>query len=337
MKKLTILMSILLCLSLLSGCGDSNYAKEAPTEQPSKADEVSTEPEVDDAWKEIMTDYLRNVSVPSENDGYLLIYLDNDDIPELVEIGNCAASGCRIINIYDGIANLTQLRRLDFNYIERSGLLRNTDGNMGYYTDDVYRLQDGVMERISEGTIEVPESFDSEGNVSYEYHFTLNGESVADEAAYTEAMAKVYDDKIAKTYSLWPAVPYSADEIIDRLGGKAPADEALNAYREVLAGERSFNLDNETMTFSEFVNPDKGAFLSPAGFGFADMDENGAVKELILKFEDFSSTPSAEKYLVLTWCNDSIEAHMENPENLSGIALNDFLNENIQNLIQFYS
>lgn len=337
MKKLTLLISTLLCLSLLSGCGNFNYVKETPAEQPPKADEVSAEPELDEAWKEIMTDYLRNVSVPSENDGYLLIYLDNDDIPELVEIGSCEASGCRIINISDGIANLTQLRRLNFNYIERSGLLRNTDGNMGYYTDDVYRLQDGVMERISEGTIEVPASVDSEGNASYEYHFTLNGESVADEAAYTEAMAKIYDDTLAKDYNNWPAVPYSADEIIERLSSSAPEDEALNAYREVLAGERSFNLDNKTMTFSEYVNPDNGIFLNPAGFGFADTDENGAAKELILKFEDFSSATSAENYLVLHWEKDSIEAYMGNPENLSGIVMNDFLNENIQNLTQFYS
>lgn len=334
MKKIAAILSAILSVSLLSACGGYTYV-DAEEETPS-VEEVSETPTPDEPWRKVMADYLQNVSVHDENDGYQLIYLDDDDIPELVEIGNCAAAGCRIVSFPDGAPHLTQLRRLNFTYIERSGLLRNTDGNMGYYSDDVYKLQDGVMELISEGTIEETSSIDSEGNAAYEYLFTLNGESVASEEEYRAATAEIYDDSSAKTCLLWPAVPYSAQELVDRITGNAPQNEALNAYRELMAGDRSFNLDGETVSLNELINSGDGSFLSPMGFAFTDIDEDGA-NELIIKLKDYASEAYSESCLVLHWEKDGMTATMENPESFSNIVLVDFLNENIRNLNRFYA
>ena len=51
-----------------------------------------------DDWKTAYVDYLEHVSDTEGQQGYTLIYLDNDDIPELVEVGKSEASGVRIVN-----------------------------------------------------------------------------------------------------------------------------------------------------------------------------------------------------------------------------------------------
>ena len=72
--------------------------------------------------------------------GYTLIYLDNDDIPELVEVGKSEASGVRIVNYSNGSVHVNGLSRLYFTYIEGKNLLCNSDGLMDSYYDYIYLI-----------------------------------------------------------------------------------------------------------------------------------------------------------------------------------------------------
>ena len=65
-----------------------------------------------DDWKTAYVDYLEHVSDTEGQQGYTLIYLDNDDIPELVEVGKSEASGVRIVNYSNGSVHVNGLNRL---------------------------------------------------------------------------------------------------------------------------------------------------------------------------------------------------------------------------------
>lgn len=124
-----------------------------------------------------------------------LIYLDNDDIPEVVICGMYEAAGNSILT-YDGEqVHEMMLGRLNFTYMERKNLLCNSEGHMGYYYDVVYSIVDGVLTQVAFGTYEFAYddqgsfAMDENGNEIMEY--TWNGEVVT-EAQYAEELEKVY-------------------------------------------------------------------------------------------------------------------------------------------------
>ncbi len=133
---------------------------------------------------------------------YALIYVDEDDIPELVCDSGTEAGGCQILTFIDGQVNVFQTARLHFTYIEKSGLLCNSDGHMGGYYDCVYRLHDGRWESILEGSFY---EFDESKEVEYDeetgryrtLHYEIDGEEV-DEKTYLLKLNEVYDENKAK-------------------------------------------------------------------------------------------------------------------------------------------
>lgn len=124
-----------------------------------------------------------------------LIYLDNDNIPEVVIYGVYEAAG-NIILTYDGSqVNDMYLGRLYFDYMERMNRLCNSDGHMGYYYDIVYSIQDGKLTQIGEGIYqEVYDDqydiiLDEEGYPVLEYSW--NGQKVTYDE-YCQALNEVY-------------------------------------------------------------------------------------------------------------------------------------------------
>lgn len=124
-----------------------------------------------------------------------LIYLDNDNIPEVVIYGVYEAAG-NIILTYDGSqVNDMYLGRLYFDYMERMNRLCNSDGHMGYYYDIVYSIQDGKLTQIGEGIYrEVYDDqydiiLDEEGYPVLEYLW--NGQNVTYDE-YCQALNEVY-------------------------------------------------------------------------------------------------------------------------------------------------
>lgn len=133
-------------------------------------------------WLSAYMDYVENGNFDSDAYcGYSFIYLDNDEIPELVIHGSYVAAGNIICSYYNGL--ISELQTASFSYLEKQGLLCNSDGNMGYYYDIVYSLENGEFTKIAEG------NYGDDGDY-------WNGEQVtADE--YHNALAQVYNEENA--------------------------------------------------------------------------------------------------------------------------------------------
>lgn len=146
----------------------------------------------DTDWLSAYMDYVENGNFDSDDySGYSFIYLDNDEIPELVIHGNYEAAGNIICSYYNGLISELYTARLMFSFLEKQGLLCSSDGNMGYYYDIVYSLENGEFTKIGDGSWN--ETVVDE-NISFEYFW--NGEQLtADE--YHNALAQIYNEENA--------------------------------------------------------------------------------------------------------------------------------------------
>lgn len=168
------------------------------------------------AWKDAYIEILRNAD-PYQWSGFTLIYLDDDDVPELIMAGIDEATG-NVLMAYteDGVKE-NQLRRLYFSYIERGSQLCNSEGLMDYYYDLVFRFQDGQLILTDEGYFGAEDNsnvqFDENGERIYQYEW--NGKRVTKEE-YAKELQAVYDESKAKDCYDWREL-YSAEELIQEL------------------------------------------------------------------------------------------------------------------------
>ena len=174
--------------------------------ESSVADDVS--------FQHAYVEYLQNAEEEDPFEGYALIYLDDDDIPEVVEVGSFEAMGCKILNYSNGEVRETQLNRLYFSYIERGNLLCNSEGNMDNYYDLVYSIIDGEMTLIAYGYYGAEDNsnvqFDEAGEPIYVYEW--NGVKMEKEE-YEKELNAVYDTKKAVDGYAWEEL-YSKEEVI---------------------------------------------------------------------------------------------------------------------------
>lgn len=172
-----------------------------------------------DGWQEAYIDCISQKSVDDPAEGYHLIYLNDDEIPELVVIGNCEAAGCRIVSFCDGKIYQNQLNRLYFSYIEGENLLCNSEGNMDCYYDLVYSLGKQGLEPVAEGYYGAEDNsnvqFDASGEPIYYYEW--NGTRMTKEE-YAKALNSVYDMSKAKDGYEYGKT-YSAEQMIQILEG----------------------------------------------------------------------------------------------------------------------
>jgi len=154
-------------------------------------------------WKQAYIDYLQ-AQDGEEWVGYQLIYLNDDDIPELVKIGNSEAVGCMIAAYAGGSVVDNQLNRLYFSYIEKGNLLCNSEGNMDSYYDLVYTMTDGQLSPVASGYYGAKDNskleFDENGDVVYQYEW--NGTLMSREE-YSQALNAVYDTSKARDGYAW--------------------------------------------------------------------------------------------------------------------------------------
>lgn len=203
--------------------GVLEFLKEQGAENGAdKNNKIAQEP-----WRQAYIDYLKNDCDTGANDGYNLIYIDNDDIPELVEYGVDCATGSRITGYSDGKVYVNQLRRLGFSYIEKQNLLCNSEGNMDCYYDLVCRMKHGQLEIVAEGDYGAKDNsnvqFDENNEPVYEYYWEKK-----------EVSKETYQEKLNEVYDTSKAVPgydwdnrYKLEEILAYLAGNEEADKPV--------------------------------------------------------------------------------------------------------------
>lgn len=160
---------------------DAEPMKEEPTREPYIAEE----------WAEAYAAYL-DLEKYASSYTYSLIYVNEDDIPELVLDTGYAAGGCLILTYYEGEVDALQTKRRNFDYIESGNLLCNSDGNMGLYHDYVYTIIKGKWNCIARG--ENRDGIDEDGNMFFSY--TWEGKEVEEEE-YEKNLKEVFDKEQA--------------------------------------------------------------------------------------------------------------------------------------------
>lgn len=173
--------------------------------------------ETDSPWKQAYIDVITKDDKTTPWEGYALIYVDDDEIPELVKIGSFEAMGCMIVNYSDGNAHETQLDRLGFTYIPKENLLCNSDGLMDCNYDLVYSIIDGRMTQIAAGYYDAVDNsnvqFDEKGEVMYQYKW--NG-AIVNQEEYQKQLKAVYDrEKALDGY--YSGEYFSAEEMIEQI------------------------------------------------------------------------------------------------------------------------
>ena len=237
MKKFFLILSTVLLCFLISSC-----ACQAPTQQNDETTQDTTEknghtntapsandtPKEDGAtdtldWKTAYLDFIesreRKYGKESEygfNFRYALVYIDNDDIPELYAMGAYEADGDLICAYRDGRVIEHYLRRnAGGQYVERSGIVINQNGHMGRYYDNVYKLdQTGFSQILNASYTKRYEPLENDGVETITEYFIDDKAVTKDE--YDAAINDVVDlSQAVKFYD--SSVPY--DEIKQQIAG----------------------------------------------------------------------------------------------------------------------
>lgn len=108
------------------------------------------------SWQEAYIDFLKktySTTYVSEygGDKYSLIYVDNNDVPELYIDTGCMAGGEIIVSFYDGKVRAMNRDRSGIEYMEYGGLLYSSLGNAGFYPCNIYMLEKGEFSEIGTG------------------------------------------------------------------------------------------------------------------------------------------------------------------------------------------
>ena len=136
---------------------DDKETGDAPTGDSDASKKASVDSEV---WAKAYIDYLNTVDLYPMGASYELIYLDNDDIPEIVVSSGTEADGSQILSYVDEKVTAAWVEST-MEYIEKSGRIHTAGGRMGTYYDKVCDFIDGNLSIIAEGSVT---EFDDEVN-----------------------------------------------------------------------------------------------------------------------------------------------------------------------------
>ncbi|MCR4609634.1 MAG: YgdI/YgdR family lipoprotein [Eubacterium sp.] len=111
-----------------------------------------------DCWAELYLEYVRGKNYPQQDFSYKLVYLDDDEIPELYI--NTVFMGSWELVYYDpdnksGTAedglSVFSASFSSFSYLEREGIFRVDQAQSGAFSDTIYTFKDGIMTKIGYG------------------------------------------------------------------------------------------------------------------------------------------------------------------------------------------
>lgn len=230
MKKILYMILSALLLFILTACSsDDKEAIITDSEDKEKAimsmrvsndeEAIITDSEVNEApakeqeepilceWKEKYIQYIETLEYADHYDFYL-IYLDDNDVPELFLSADTASGGEIVATYYNGAVETCQLSRSGTRYIERSGLLYTDTGLMGYYPVYITEMKNGAFTQLAEG---ISKEVTGNGEL-LGYSYEWEGAEVTEEE-FQEHVAEFFDvDK-----GIRPENEYSKEEMLSLL------------------------------------------------------------------------------------------------------------------------
>lgn len=316
MKKHTEILLIFIMVLSLTACTDPNNIytntgnKDAnsnsqanivsttnvtePTPTPNEPDTIDlsnpdntpdTITETVDSWKQIYADFLENdmdeITGYADDNWYEdwtfgFIYLNDDDIPELVLSTGYEAGGNIILTIVNGKVDYIRTARLGFYYDEYDNILINHDGHMGMYYDIVFSINEDGFELIKDGEFYELIDEELESPIGFEYY--LDGEEVS-----VDEYLAVINSYIPQSEKKHWSSGSTYKSIMDYLTGKnyATYKEAYKSVAEDMLGEEKVHfalvdsdptpyliLDNDDWTYVYYYQ-DGVAFRGESFYGFS--------------------------------------------------------------------
>lgn len=151
------------------------------------------------SWKEAYTDQIKNID-EDEYEGFALIYLNDDRVPELVQVGASSAKGSTIVIYRSGALDETWLNRRKFQYLEYENMLLSASGMENLHYDTIYSIVGGRLGISVQGYYGNESfarvQFDDNGKESYDYIW--DGGNVS-RSGYRDGLLFVFDTSRAKT------------------------------------------------------------------------------------------------------------------------------------------
>lgn len=214
--------------TVVSDAGSDNAATdntagstEAEGEQSGVIQEVS-EQNWKEAYLEFLDDYLYNEIglTPGDDEGWScgFIYVNDDDIPEMVIDSGFEAAGRMIVTYAGGKAQALQNSRMGFLYVPRGNVIDNADGIMGYNYHYFYNIDPEKGFVIKDSGI-YTEKVNEETGVSEGFEYAWNDETVT-----KEEFEKNIADNISAKDSLSFYCGTRIDNVRDYLSGNGPKD-----------------------------------------------------------------------------------------------------------------
>lgn len=209
------IISLALCLfiliiSLCSCADDEPQSKDnntsgvtsssANSEQKESSADVSSEetqsitPDKLSAMNEWQRAYVDYIEInKDEYSLYALVFIDDDDVPELYMSGLNEATGDGVYSLKHGAIVEQKLGLIGGgSYIYKGGTFANQNGNMGVYYTDVYKLTaDGFKKTFSAYKCEKIETSEN-GDSTLSYEYFVEGKRVD---------AKNYEDAVSASFN----------------------------------------------------------------------------------------------------------------------------------------
>lgn len=258
---------------------------------------------------EVLPAYQKYIDAMEKNDSssYSLIYLNDDDIPEVVVYDIWYS----ILTYYNG--SVLDVGGNTFSFIEKKNLLHVSSGH-GHFDDSIYNIKDGKWTQITSGSFgEVVDEngallSDEDGNMLFEYIW--NGQKVT-ENEYKISLNQIFNEE--EETGMYDIEYYrSLDEAYQNLG-----QETLETWEEYVT---KFELADGILTVE--AEESENGYLSAISISYPISDDcswedcvfGEYNKEL--SYEELKSEIEEQRNWHLRYLNGEIEEDVNDPYSL---------------------
>ena len=165
---IAVIVIIIVTVTSRKSNNDENNAKNdletAVTSETADETVKSTEATTQaNNWKKQYIEYLKNVDSKNYG-GCEYIYMNNDDIPELMILGSNTAAGNILVTSDNTIIDTKIIASGKMYYAEKSNELYIESGRQGVYAYTIYKISDGKIQE------EEVNSYDTSGKTAFVYN-----------------------------------------------------------------------------------------------------------------------------------------------------------------------